>query len=319
MYWIETLPIPNNYLEIRNLVLEANSKLHCESKEVLAISQHIGRQYQKYNIMSVFKDYNYTFEDAVLGWYIKRRFSQYKQIYVVNCELYSELKKTTGVETVNSTIISKLPIDSFYLDLNQCNLKLSSKEIIEGAFISVDEFNLDNAENQELNIILKVSSSTSNFYFVSASLPTKEEASLTEQTEHWASNAISEELRKHFKDILQLVLYLCSDDIDIVRRPKKVCKTSSSSSKKRREKQIAIFDLGYRIGNDLKKSRIAYEEEVNNQTHRKGSSKIPHVRRPHWCLYHVGKGRTETVLKWINLIIVNNDKAELIPTIHKIK
>lgn len=317
MYWIESLSIPNNYLEIKNLVLQANTKIQCESREVLSISQHIGKQYQKFNVTSVFKEYNYTFEDAVLAWYIKRRFSQYKQIYILNSTLYEELKKTTGIETINSSIINNLPVDSFYIDMNQCNLELSSKEKIEGAFISIDKFKLDNEEKQELNIILKISTNNS-FYFVSASLPTKEEATLTEQTNHW-NTSCSEELRDYFKDVLQLILYLCSDDIDVVKRPRITSSKSNSKSKTKKEKPTTILDLGYRIGNDLRKSRIVYEEESNNHIHTKGSSKVPHIRRPHWAVYHVGKGRTETVLKWINLIVVNKSKGELSPTAHKIK
>ena len=58
----------------------------------------------------------------------------------------------------------------------------------------------------------------------------------------------------------------------------------------------------------------------NEKEIEKSSSKRTHFRRPHWATYHVGKGRTETIVKWLDTILVNTKNENgLEITVHKIK
>ena len=111
--------------------------------------------------------------------------------------------------------------------------------------------------------------------------------------------------------IMQFILYLCSEknDIRISEESRKTYREPKVIKNKYSE--IRKYEVGFQLGKlfrEYNKKNSQIQNSENNGI-RNGSNKKPHIRRAHWSTYHIGKGRTETVLRWISQIIVHEELA----------
>lgn len=114
--------------------------------------------------------------------------------------------------------------------------------------------------------------------------------------------------------ILQLFNYL------YVKKPDMVETTTStykhSDVVKNKYSEVRSYDLGnyygYKTRKVLKEIRRNSKRPHHNVEKRHVHHKPPrpHFRSAHWQLYHVGKGRTETEIKWIEPIFVGGKTEE---------
>lgn len=112
-------------------------------------------------------------------------------------------------------------------------------------------------------------------------------------------------------EMLQLVLYICADNADVVQPDgnKQTYRKPSSGVVKDKYREVRQWDTGYYVGSALRKERggsVSYEKQPNQ-----GGTKRPHMRRGHWHHYWKGKeGNKELVLHWVLPIFVNGENED---------
>lgn len=122
---------------------------------------------------------------------------------------------------------------------------------------------------------------------------------------------------------LQVVLYLCASNAEIVPDPEQKTVTKHSRTVKDRYAEIRKWDVGMRVGASLREqSRRAADEDAPART---GShqQKRPHMRRGHWHHFWTGSksepDKRKLVLKWLSPIFVGAVDAETPVVMHKVK
>ena len=117
--------------------------------------------------------------------------------------------------------------------------------------------------------------------------------------------------RTTLSEMLQLVLYICADNADIVQPDgnKRTYRRSDSGAVKDKYREVRKWDTGFYVGNALRKERNSsgsYEKRPYQ-----GGTKRPHMRRGHWHHFWKGKeGNKELVLHWVLPIFVKGENAD---------
>lgn len=249
--------------------------------------------------------------NTVSAWYIADNFRFYKQVYVMNNVLYDKLIMTKGLDKLTVGLIQKLPFSSFYIDFSQCNQEF------DGVFICIENVKFKEKESTSLVAIMKIKDDLYPLMYPLDFNETVEDAI----KQSWEIGAIPkvklEYMTKLFKDVMQVIFYMCTVNPDVVKRytgnTKK--KIKGKSGNKKPEKQVQVNDIGlsYRVGTTLGKTKVTY---INNYASSSddaagtGTKKRPHFRSPHWHTYYKGKGKSEMELKWVDLIYVNGEDAD---------
>lgn len=106
---------------------------------------------------------------------------------------------------------------------------------------------------------------------------------------------------------INTLLYLCTDrpDLTAVRDRKRKRKPGKKKGSDRDTRPPTMIRVGWRIGPALmrvRKRAAAYHRKSDGSRRQP-----PHQRRCHYRWYHVGPGRTESVLKFIKPYMVNVD------------
>lgn len=118
--------------------------------------------------------------------------------------------------------------------------------------------------------------------------------------------------------MLSLVLYLCSEkpDIDNYKPPAPQYMRLGSKKRLLQSKVVREWDVGIRLGAALKKATDQHEDgSIPSATGEVGSVR-PHVRRPHWHAFWVGKrGMQNITLRWLPPIPVNVNNVDKLPAV----
>ena len=125
---------------------------------------------------------------------------------------------------------------------------------------------------------------------------------------------------------IQLVLYICAENKDVQENEEQKAITSrpaNSSQPKDVYREIRKWDVGYRIGNAIRK----YDAEKQRQgiTHEgtsRSNTKRPHTRKGHYHHYWIGSKKDDSrriILKWVAPMFINGDEDDIIPTQHNVK
>lgn len=129
--------------------------------------------------------------------------------------------------------------------------------------------------------------------------------------------------------LIQLVLYICADNMEAQENEQHKAvmrRTPSGQKPKDTFREIQKWDVGYRIGNTIRKYNSQQQVSVNangaDNPSGTGSPKRPHSRRGHYHHYWVGSekdGTRRIILKWVAPMFINGDEDNVIPTQHKVK
>lgn len=133
-----------------------------------------------------------------------------------------------------------------------------------------------------------------------------------------------EQIKRFIGRVLNTLLYLCSDQPDYDKPPRKRStnpkKTTISEERAPRVPSVTV--AGTRIGAVIRKGCEAEEREQRRLSHDgKSTPKTPHIRRAHWHHYWmgaVGSDERRLILKWIPPVFVGAESAEVV-TIHPVK
>ena len=270
-------------------------------------------------------NYYYAWRDSLMSSYSISLWGETKQVYTVDDDFILLLADTDNVK-IPVNITEMLPYLNFCIDLTQNKV-----------FPTVDVVYVCIKKDEHGNLILVYTRCDGDYRTTSSRALSAEcvkdgyyevvEDFLkwSETKENWGDKL---DMSVFVPFIYQLMLYLCAINKDMLENSV-TKKTYKPSNKKKNIKftDVQKWDVGYRVGNAyrLGKKRESYEyaeedKNVENSHVEKISSyrpKRPHCRRAHWQRYHVGVGRTETVIKWIGITFVNG--KEIPATIHKIK
>ena len=121
-----------------------------------------------------------------------------------------------------------------------------------------------------------------------------------------------------FSSMLQLLLYLCSDEPDMpeIEHPKKQISFSGGIKVPREPR---VWDVGVRISSALRSVSTPDNHPITTHDPSSHSSPRPHIRSAHWHTFWVGP-RTESfptrrpVIRWVPPIPVNVDWRKQLPT-----
>jgi len=127
---------------------------------------------------------------------------------------------------------------------------------------------------------------------------------------------VLEAYRRALSSMLQLILYLCSEEPDMpsVEHPEKR-RTFTGGVRASAEPQA--WDVGVRIGAALRRAAersAAQRDDVESQGHARPRA---HIRSAHWTTYWTGprSGQQVPILRWIPPLPINMDWKKPMPTV----
>jgi hypothetical protein len=125
---------------------------------------------------------------------------------------------------------------------------------------------------------------------------------------------------KEFEPFIALIVYLCTKNAEIEYKNKVPPKPIIKWSKKHGQQIVAPeksrnLNVGVRIGAALRHA----QQVIRSVNHTDGThaQPLPHVRTSHWHIYKTGKGRINSILKWLPPILVNVSDVDKMPVVLK--
>ena len=119
---------------------------------------------------------------------------------------------------------------------------------------------------------------------------------------------------------LQIVLYILAQNADIIPDPEQTTITKRGKTIKDKYSEIRKWDVGYRIGNELRKQKTI-PTDYQGGTH---NSPRPHIRRGHWHHFWTGPrndiSQRKLILKWLSpMAIAVGDDEDTPVVFHEVK
>ena len=160
------------------------------------------------------------------------------------------------------------------------------------------------------------------------------------------------EVFDHYLFILQAMLYLSSNNPDIMPRPGRRYAGQAPAKGRPQEKDVqevqagsikpdepavqevqagsikpdesAVADIGVRYGAAIRSTRHAAKQQLPEERAKAGTGKArkpraSHMRRAHWHHYWIGKGRTKLIVKWVPPTFVSGAGKVMPVTVHKVE
>lgn len=122
---------------------------------------------------------------------------------------------------------------------------------------------------------------------------------------------------------LNMYLYVCSTEADIVPNPEHAKITRRSATIRDKYREIEVQDVGIRIGSALRAAKQARSAPTGSHSGQTGIKKRAHTRRGHWHHYWVGSKNKPSdrrlILKWTHPVLVGGSSGADAVTIHPVK
>lgn len=252
----------------------------------------------------------------------------YKEIYTFDNELAQELYSQSGdFEKIPVEVLEAMPFPCIYIALED--------DDFQGFFVFWEQdIDVDKGITSDYELrFLTIGSADEGLgvyhLHIVGGHTIKESADRTAQRMMRSKESeIDIEFAKMIADmqsqvvsrLLQLVLYICAENADIVENPtqKEITrKPASGAPPKDVFREIRKWDVGYKVG-----SMIRHQKYVAPLNHTQGSAKRPHVRRGHYHHFWAGSekdGTKRLILRWIAPIFVNGTSDDIIITDNIIK
>lgn len=145
---------------------------------------------------------------------------------------------------------------------------------------------------------------------------------LFEQLKEMLKNENSfSDCEKMWVKVLNLLLYLCSDEPEYSTPPRKTAAVKGNSPLKHSASTTQNVRVGTRIGAELRKTAHS-SSSTSTSAGQSGRTMPTHLRRAHWHHFWTGERTSperKLKLKWIAPIIVNENKDEIVTTIRPVK
>lgn len=243
-------------------------------------------------------------------------------VYRFDAELYNTLVNQPLEGNIPCEVLKRLPEWCVYIEMYD--------DEIEGFWAHLeDDINTDRIELR-LVIMFKDGVNTSvPIHLGNWTIEEGLQRMIQEAQQHvqgYKVPQLPDELIKKIASMIQLVLYLCADNIDITQLPQHPRYRVRRSGQVDVVRKVRTWDVGVRIGATIRKyrnERITAESQEHEQRQLKTrQSPRPHIRKAHWHSYWVGKrdGERKLILKWLPPIPVNMEEGGEQPiVIHRVK
>lgn len=263
---------------------------------------------------------------------------RHKQIYSFDSEFANVLVQSDASD-VDTSVFEHLPYTSFYVDIPDgcitCNDKGEYLCTIQGFFCSRNV--PMNGAAEDLMDCLMLYFVTDQNHVIACPVKVKQGVTVQESTDayletlDYATNGDGD-IREQYNEVTkmipyllnnatQLILYLCSMNMDIAENPeqKKIYRAPSKVSKPQDKlSEVRKWDVGYRIGQVIRKTKQTESENTVVGSSHKSSAKRPHSRRGHFHHFWVGKRDSEErklIVKWIAPMYINMKFDEEMPAV----
>lgn len=238
-----------------------------------------------------------------------------KHIFEVDQELCEIFMNTDKLDAdIPNEIVTRLVYDTFYVKLPDKYITVRNVNN-ENLNISIDGFFYNVIGNSIIIVIMYTSGHTQSLGF-----DLQPGKTLRECIEN--NLKANEDVYKTINFMLQIVLYLCADNADIEENPVQKTIYKKSDKIKDNYSELRRWDVGFRYGQAIRKSKAKQKAADTVQDNREGSHsrKRTHVRRGHYHHYWTGSekaGNRKLVLKWTSPVVINAEYENTV-TIHKV-
>ena len=271
-------------------------------------------------------------ESAAATWmYTLASWRRYKEIYSFDGDFADILMMSATDEVIPSNFLNSLPYPSFYVSIDGKN-----DLDVDGFFCCIDcYFESQDDCRPTLTIV-----ANSNSGVVAIPIIIQDGMTLKDSMDRIKSWGLErgedfdyDEAIDHSKvfaeKALQLILYICATNADIEENvTQKSIRRKSADATKPKDvlREIRKWDVGYRIGSIVRKSKQNPDSQDSDENHKttkskKSSSKRPHSRRGHFHHFWIGSekdGTRRLVLKWVAPMFINAQYEEITATINMI-
>ena len=269
-----------------------------------------------------------------------------KQIYVMDPDLMAELQESEAPEEIPTEALLHLPFPCIYV--RTPGLSFDWIHDIDGFFCHL-EYDVQTGERelrfllvQNVNHVFPVSlhlnaetirdsmvryRQVTEMRWTAAGRPGSPRYGLDE----WIGRQ-----ERAVRDLLPLVLYLCSSEADIQPRDNPAVKASVAPDSERkvenrlvkdRFSEIREWSVGFRVGPAIRQARTEERPEAEPGIPRHpgiGTPKRPHIRRGHWHHYWHGprQGERTLIVRWLPPMAINadTDDPDRLPAVaHRVK
>ncbi len=265
----------------------------------------------------------YGIDQSALAAYAPWR--KYKEIYHFNYDLAQELYlQADDFEDIPVDVLDALPYPCIYIELEDDEFK--------GFFVHWEQdFDFDReTQDYELRFFTVGNPDEGLAVYhlhICGDGTLKDSATKTasrmkrgmkihgEKVDDGYIDMIAEMQTKVVARLLQLVLYICAENAEIIENPEQkqiTRKPAAGTPPKDVFREIRKWDVGVKIG-----KMIHAQKYEGGGEHREGSVKRPHVRRGHYHHYWVGSVKDDSrqlILRWIAPIFVNGSDEDIIVT-----
>ena len=241
---------------------------------------------------------------------------KHKQIYAFCEELEESLREQASDCKIPIEVFANLPYPCVYI-------KLSSFERYDGFFVHIEDDLVTHGLELRLTVVSK---NYEIFFFPIHLLPDGTVMdgirdalrTISEKSNSSAPLATADEYYSIVSGMVQLVLYLCAQNKEVVpdpeqeriyREPKAVVKDKYREVRKFvcGESVSAALQIYHRSLNVSSGSQTTPSSHSCRSSSHASSPKRPHMRKGHWHHYWSGTGRKNLILKWISPIMVRQD------------
>lgn len=138
-------------------------------------------------------------------------------------------------------------------------------------------------------------------------------------------NLTEMDISSYLVPFIQLVLYLCAENVDMPNLPKHPSTRIRMGGQVDAPKEPKLWNVGERIGSNIRKYRNSEIDAYNSKSVSQGKESTnlrPHLRRAHWHHFWTGpkdSNERKLILRWLPPIPINIDENQENPAvIHKI-
>lgn len=299
---------------------------------------------QKFHPMMKFSDFesrSTEWKDILTTVPVVERWAKYKMAYKVDNDFFHEIIQTENA-VVSKEMFKNLPFDCFFIDLTD----VKGIADFKGVFVYLHEDKgmicLNTYMVRSVGYTFFSYYSWYNFNIqdeIEWQMDDLPEADFVARSIEYNENAFVDNGYVDIADtdprnsivmaVCQLLMFIALDasDIEENANTKQTYRPRKEGARiKNKFSEVRMWDVGVRYGKAIRVAKQQFNKaisELSENENSDGSVKNrkpmrPHIRRPHWQRYHVGKGRTETILKRIGTVYVCG-KHEIPVTIREIK
>ncbi len=254
-----------------------------------------------------------------------------KEVYIIDADLKELLfENPTDIE-IPCEILLQLPYFSFYVEVPDLRF---DEDIQHGFFVALE--NDVNTGAKELRFLFVKEDGTCFGYPIHIdnstifdSIKKTQEQSIKNLQERNGPETIQQLIQNQegqrkialfMGQCLQIVLYILAQNADIIPDPEQTTITKRGKTIKDKYSEIRKWDVGYRIGNELRKQKTI-PTDYQGGTH---NSPRPHIRRGHWHHFWTGPrndiSQRKLILKWLSpMAIAVGDDEDTPVVFHEVK